>query len=209
MLFIQTQFESAGPANMMDFRQDVGTPTSFNSFPFMIECTIHPDKISMRMKYNSSVLLEREGGEAGRLVRPPNSAARLRATDGQEDQRAQPRRPEARAEIAAKNPFPPASSLVCLHRLIENQMALRPDSEAVVSTEFSLTYAEVDRYSAALAAQLIALGVGPEVLVPMCYEKSPWAIVTQLRILRAGGGMVPLDPAHPPPRRLDIIMRVT
>lgn len=52
------------------------------------------------------------------------------------------------------------------------------------------------------------LGVAPEVLVPVCFEKSMWAIVTMVAILRAGGAFVPLDPLHPKDR-LETIVRKT
>lgn len=209
MLFIQSQLDGDSPTDLLEFLPDVGTPTSFNAFPFMIECNMQPDRIGMRMKYNSAVLVAKEVEKLvalfGHLIQ---QLAALPQT-GRKINELSLISAEAIAEITANSPFPPPSSLVCLHRLVENQMALRPAAEAITSTEFSLTYAEVDRYSAALATQLIRQGVGPEVLVPVCYEKSPWATVAQLGILRAGGAMVPMDPAHPPSRRLDIIMRTS
>ncbi|WQF86830.1 Putative AMP-dependent synthetase/ligase domain-containing protein [Colletotrichum destructivum] len=67
---------------------------------------------------------------------------------------------------------------------------------------------ELDRYFTALANHLHRLGVGPEVVVPVCFKKSAWAIVSMMGILKAGGAFVPLDAAHPPARLLEIIGQV-
>ena len=42
-----------------------------------------------------------------------------------------------------------------------------------------------------------ALGVGPEVLVGLCLERSPEMVVGLLGILKAGGAYLPLDPDYP------------
>ncbi|MET0398428.1 MAG: non-ribosomal peptide synthase/polyketide synthase, partial [Longimicrobiaceae bacterium] len=47
---------------------------------------------------------------------------------------------------------------------------------------------------------LQGLGVGPEVRVGLCLERSAEMVVATLGILRAGGVYLPLDPAHPPER---------
>jgi non-ribosomal peptide synthetase component F len=48
-----------------------------------------------------------------------------------------------------------------------------------------------------LAYYLVGLGIGPEIMVPLCFEKSMWTIVAMLSVLKAGGVFVPLDLSHP------------
>ena len=96
----------------------------------------------------------------------------------------------------------------CVHDLITEQVSRRPGSDAVVSSEGRLTYADLDRLSAALANHLIELGVGPDMLVPICFEKSMWTIVAMLGILKAGGAFVPIDPSHPVSRRQALVEEV-
>nr|POF20698.1 nonribosomal peptide synthetase vlms [Quercus suber] len=93
----------------------------------------------------------------------------------------------------------------CVHELIMQQTARAPEHEALVSSEGSLNYAELDRMSSQLAAHLSSLGVGPEVMVPICFEKSMWAIVAMLGIMKAGGAFVPIDPSHPASRRQAVV----
>lgn len=60
----------------------------------------------------------------------------------------------------------------CIHHVIADTASKIPDAEAVCSWDGSLTYRELQAASSALAARLVQLGVGPEVLVPLCFEKS-------------------------------------
>ncbi|KAI1051402.1 hypothetical protein LB506_003776 [Fusarium annulatum] len=85
----------------------------------------------------------------------------------------------------------------CVHELFKQQVASRPDSPAIVSWDMGFTYAELDAASDRLAHHIASLGVGLETFVVVCFEKSAFAIVSMLAILKAGGVCVPLDPAHP------------
>src|SRR5262249_53780299 len=51
-----------------------------------------------------------------------------------------------------------------------------------------------------LAHHLQKRGVGPEVLVGLCVERSVEMVVGLLGILKAGGAYVPLDPTYPSDR---------
>ncbi len=88
----------------------------------------------------------------------------------------------------------------CLHDLFAAQAARTPDSPAVVHCGASLTYAELDARAGALAGELRARGVGPEVPVGVCLERGVDLVVALLGVLRAGGVYVPLDPAYPADR---------
>ena len=85
----------------------------------------------------------------------------------------------------------------CVHHLIEAQAARRPDARAVVFRDEAVTYAELDRRASELAVELQGLGVGPEVLVGICAERSIDMVVGLLAILKAGGAYVPMDPLYP------------
>jgi len=88
----------------------------------------------------------------------------------------------------------------CLHQLFEAQVQRTPEALAVVMGNEQLTYAELDAKADCLARYLQSLGVGPEVLVGICVERSVRMIVGLLGILKAGGAYVPLDPAYPKDR---------
>ena len=84
-----------------------------------------------------------------------------------------------------------------VHQLFEVQVRRTPDAVAVVFEDEQLTYGELDRRANQLAHHLQAMGVGPDVCVGICMERSPELVVAILGILKAGGACVPLDPAYP------------
>ncbi|HYO14475.1 MAG TPA: amino acid adenylation domain-containing protein, partial [Thermoanaerobaculia bacterium] len=85
-------------------------------------------------------------------------------------------------------------------RSIAAQAARTPGVVAVVCGERRLTYGELDARARELAGCLRRLGVGPDVLVGLCAERSPEMVVGVLGTLKAGGAYVPLDPSYPEER---------
>jgi amino acid adenylation domain-containing protein len=85
----------------------------------------------------------------------------------------------------------------CIHELFEEQVELTPDAVAVAFEEEQLSYRELNRRANQLAHYLRALGVGPEVRVGICLERSFEMLVAIWGTLKAGGAYVPLDPQYP------------
>ena len=86
---------------------------------------------------------------------------------------------------------------LCVHELFAEQARLRADAEAVVIGDQSLTYAELDSRANQLAHYLQDLGIGPEVVVGLCMERSLEMVIGLLAILKAGGAYLPLDRNYP------------
>lgn len=84
----------------------------------------------------------------------------------------------------------------CIHQLFEAQAAAAPDALAVVLGDARWTYRELNERSNQLAWLLKAEGVGPEVRVGICLDRSPELWMAVLGVLKAGGAYVPLDPIH-------------
>ncbi|HEY3580423.1 MAG TPA: amino acid adenylation domain-containing protein, partial [Pyrinomonadaceae bacterium] len=87
-----------------------------------------------------------------------------------------------------------------LHELFEAHAAQTPDALALVFSEERLSYAQLNQRANRLARYLQGLGVGPELLVGICLERSIDTVVSVLAVLKAGGAYVPLDPAYPQDR---------
>jgi amino acid adenylation domain-containing protein len=87
-----------------------------------------------------------------------------------------------------------------ISRLFEEQAGRTPRAVALVFENRQMTYGELNRRANRLAHQLLGLGVGPEVLVGICVERSVEMVVGLLGVLKAGGAYVPLDPAYPQER---------
>ncbi len=94
----------------------------------------------------------------------------------------------------------------CLHQLFEAQVERTPDAVAVVFKDQQLTYRELNTRANFIAHYLQTLGVGAEVLVGICVERSVEMLVGLLGILKAGGAYVPLDPTYPKERLADILL---
>ncbi|WP_455917252.1 non-ribosomal peptide synthase/polyketide synthase [Pseudomonas cerasi] len=87
-----------------------------------------------------------------------------------------------------------------IHQLIEDQVQRTPDAPALVFGETALTYAQLNARANQLAHALREQGVGPDVLVGLCVERSVEMVVGLLAVLKAGGAYVPLDPEYPQER---------
>jgi non-ribosomal peptide synthetase component F len=85
---------------------------------------------------------------------------------------------------------------LCIHSIFEQHVESTPDATALVSEDQSLTYSQLNDSSNQLAHHLIGLGVGPDMRVAICMERSPAMIIGILGILKAGGAYVPLDPTY-------------
>nr|XP_036577763.1 NRPS protein [Colletotrichum truncatum]KAF6784822.1 NRPS protein [Colletotrichum truncatum] len=95
----------------------------------------------------------------------------------------------------------------CLHDMVEEQAQRRPEAPAICAWDGNFTFAEFDKMAITLAHHLRELGVGPETLVPLCFEKSKWTIVSMLAVLKAGGAFVPIDPSQAVDRRERVFMQ--
>ncbi len=87
-----------------------------------------------------------------------------------------------------------------IHELFEAQAARTPGAAAVRFGEESLTYRELDARANRLAHYLVRLGVGPEVRVGICLERSLETVVATLAVLKSGGCCLPVDTSYPAER---------
>jgi amino acid adenylation domain-containing protein len=92
-----------------------------------------------------------------------------------------------------------------MHGLVEAQAERNPDATALVFEGQHLSYRAWNARANQLARYLIARGVGPEVRVGLCLERSLDLMIAILGVLKAGGAYVPLDPSYPK-ARLDYVV---
>ncbi|PLB45933.1 acetyl-CoA synthetase-like protein [Aspergillus steynii IBT 23096] len=105
---------------------------------------------------------------------------------------------------------PPASGRVeaCVHRRIFDHAMAHPERPAVVAWDGTWSYAELEYWSARVAADLLARGIGRGSLVPICQSKSRWVVAARLAVVRIGAAYLHLDPTHPR-SRLQTFCRLT
>jgi amino acid adenylation domain-containing protein len=102
-----------------------------------------------------------------------------------------------RVQIQSWNQFQPSAVRQTAHTMFESQAQSSPKALALRAWDGDMTFEDLNHQSSALAAHLVSLGVGPGVLVPLCFEKSKWMTVSILAVLKAGAAWVPLDHKFP------------
>ncbi len=87
-----------------------------------------------------------------------------------------------------------------VHKVFEQQAAASPDAVALVSSDRTLTYRQLDQLAENFARHLVRRGVGAESIVAVAIKRSPELVITLLAVLKAGGAYLPVDLRYPPDR---------
>ncbi|KAI0908299.1 peptide synthetase [Ustulina deusta] len=102
------------------------------------------------------------------------------------------------------SPVPPTLE-TCMHDIIREQAQKKPQDLAIESWDGHFTYQDVDSRSEIFARKLVALGIAPGAIVPLCFEKSRWTTVAVLAIMKAGATFALTDPSQPEGRLRTIV----
>ncbi|KAE8152814.1 nonribosomal peptide synthase Pes1 [Aspergillus avenaceus] len=195
--------------------EDLWTPEphqtngDFFTHPLTVECKASGSKLEIVVHHDEVVLdswqTERLTNQFIHVIRQllTYSAKDIRKVDDIEVVS-----PQDKDEIALLNGRDPTRVERCVHDIIGDMCSAQPDAPAICAWDGQLSYTEMYRLASSFAAYLSSRGVGPETLVPICLDKSMWAVVTICAILIAGGAFVPLDPAHPTARHQEILEEV-
>ncbi|KAH6645129.1 hypothetical protein BKA67DRAFT_527339, partial [Truncatella angustata] len=111
------------------------------------------------------------------------------------------------ADIWHWNADVPETIHACVHHLIADIVHQQPNAPAVCAWDGDLTYRELDTISDALATYLVNAGVGHGDIIPLCFEKSMWAPVAMLGVMKAGAASVAMDTTHPEARLRTIVQQ--
>ncbi|HEX7241918.1 MAG TPA: amino acid adenylation domain-containing protein, partial [Longimicrobiaceae bacterium] len=155
------------------------------------------ERLELRLEYDSGRV---EADAAGRMVRHLEAVMESLVEDlGRRLEEVPLMREEERAQVLADGcgearPFP-REALV--QELIAARAAAWPDAPAVACRGRVLSYRQLDRRAARLAARLRVRGVGAEARVAIFLDRSADLAVSLLAVLKAGGAFVPLDPESP------------
>ncbi|KAK1143898.1 Nonribosomal Peptide Synthase (NRPS) [Aspergillus melleus] len=92
--------------------------------------------------------------------------------------------------------------------LDQSIMRQRNHKLAIDGWDGQFTFSELDDFSSRVAFHLQAMGIAPPMMIPVCFEKSTWAIIATIGIHRAGAAFVPLDPSLPLERIRSIVSQM-
>jgi len=196
MNFKQPEQDESG----LQFRPYQGQVKDSSKFDMAIFGTEFPDKIEFAIEYYSAVLSEATMQQFG--ARFLKTLGELVGEDAQTIADIDILTAEEREKILVdfNRTAAPYPAHQCVHEFFEAQAEKTPDAVALVFGEKSLSYSELNSLANQTARHLQSMGVGPEVLVGVCMQRSIEMIVGMLGILKAGGAYLPLDPEYPAER---------
>lgn len=179
---------------------------AFHTYPLTIVCTSSGQGVHMRATFDAEII---PITLANRLLMQYEVILRCITTmPGKPLSSIHSQSADDAKRIWAWNEIVPEKEGSCVHDIITNRVAVGRDSPAVCAWDGDLTYGELDDKSTKLAVHLVSLSISIGTVVPLCFEKSKWAIVALLAVLKAGGTFVPLDVAQAQSRRDSILARI-
>ncbi|KAH8660628.1 hypothetical protein BX600DRAFT_523663 [Xylariales sp. PMI_506] len=198
--------EDKSPLSSIGLEEIPASQSDFSGYALAVQCTIDTDRaVDVEIRYDSGVLqmpmaesllsqfehvihqLETHRGTAiGDLdLLSPADAEKIRSWNH---------------SVLQATPV-----RYCIHDLVQVMVNKQPHAQAVLSWDGELSYSALYKTACRLSHHLVSLGVGPEVTVGVCIDKSIWAMVSMLAILQSGGVVVALGTQHPRTRINTII----
>ncbi|QMW34815.1 hypothetical protein F9C07_2280446 [Aspergillus flavus] len=171
--------------------------TEFDPYALVVECNLGDGSVHLEARVDDDVLsvdlTEKLLGHFEHVLRQiirPSADVKLGDIDlfSKEDEQ----------QIWEWNAVAPTAVNECVHEKISQQATLNPENMAIEAWDGNLTYRELDELSSRLAYHLSSeYSVKPETLLPLCFDKSVWTVVTMVAVIKAGGACVMLNPDHP------------
>ena len=207
LLLVQSSDDErmAGPLSQLGLSclKHEGLPFMYD-FALVNECTLMRDSYRLDLRYDQNILPESSvrilAGQFNQIVdslcnsSPGDLIGSIRSF-GTADLR----------QISAWNSVQPEGVKSTAHELFQDQVEISPKAQAVCAWDGTFSFEELDHYTTIFASHLIDIGIEPEMLVPVCFEKSKWYVVAILAVLKAGGAWIPLDPKHPIDRSKEVM----
>ncbi len=203
MPLVTTSFnlDRAGELAFADLEADIITnSTGFAKFDFDLNIVQTDTELVLECNYNADLFrtqtIQRWMGYLKTLLQGMTQAAALHFSElplmSQEE--------EQQLLFEWNNTHVDYPVTGCIHQLFEQQAQRTPDRVAVSCAGQQLRYRELNERANQLAHYLQRLGVGPDVLVGICMERSLDMVIGLLGILKAGGAYMPMDPTYPQDR---------
>ena len=172
LLVIQPKSEAEKDRNVMQSQhyKSVHVRVS-DTYPLAMECLLNEKRLTVKAIYDPEVidetLMKRISYQFQHILRQLCSCR-----DEDPIQHIQTISPEDHDTLWRWNAELPAAFNSCIHSLIKQKMLEEPDAQAICAWDGELSYRDLDLQSSRVAQHLICMGVGPEVKVPILFNKS-------------------------------------
>ncbi|KAF7899054.1 uncharacterized protein EAF01_008267 [Botrytis porri] len=175
-----------------------------NAYPLMMQCDLMRDGFTAMASYDSHVLSDQEVNTL--LQQFDNIISRLSDAKTPVSDIGltieKPQKQLAFEETEAEEVYS------CVHEVIRRSSQRSGSDIAVTSWDGELTHSQLHSISNRLAYLLQLAGVGPEVKVALIFQKSLWAIIAMMAVMKAGGTFVPMSPDHPEERIRKLVKQI-
>lgn len=169
----------------------------FGGYALATDCTVNADSVNIEIRYDSNLLPPSRAEALMSHFAHTINQLKNHASGGSmaELDLISP----ADADIIRKwNHKAPSAKQACIHELIQVMADKNPNSQAIDAWDGQFSYATLHAAACRIAYHLTSnCGVGPEIKVGLCMDKSCWAVISILSILMAGGVVVPLGIQQP------------
>ncbi|KAI0193941.1 hypothetical protein EV127DRAFT_231355 [Xylaria flabelliformis] len=177
----------------------------FNTYALTIVCQLDSRGLDLTLSFDGGV---QEAKEIQRLAERLEAVIRrlCNANEGTRISDISTTGKQDVVDIWSWNATVPEAVEACVHDIIAETVQKQPGRPAICAWDGNLTYQQLSDLSTTLARHLNAsFGVGPGDLVPLCFEKSVWAPVAMLGVMKAGAASVAMDSTYPEARLRNII----
>ena len=205
LLVIQPKPDADMDGNIMHRRHSGSIHVGiFDTYPLTMECVLEEEGLTVKAIYDPEVI---EEALMNRICSQfQHTLCQLCICHDQDRiQDIQTINPEDHETLWRWNANLPDAVDSCIHSLIEQITLEDPNAQAICAWDGELSYGDLDLQSSRVAHHLRGMGVGPEVRVPLLFNKSKWFVVAILGVLKAGGTFAPLEPSHPSARLASIV----
>ncbi|CAG8962443.1 hypothetical protein HYFRA_00014074 [Hymenoscyphus fraxineus] len=209
LLVVQNQSREDMVANEAGLQLVEYRELGFDSYSLVLECFLEERGINIRAVYDPNVFPEAQA--VSLMFQIHHVYDQLLAEEPQHTvSDIEVFSPHDRTTLRKWNEEEPEVVDRVIHEVIYQHAQQTPDSAAVHSWDGNLTFRELEQVSDALALRLANLGVGStQKYVPLCFEKSLWAIVSKIAVMKTGAAFVPLSSGLPLLRLQNICKQIS
>ncbi|KAK5989320.1 Nonribosomal peptide synthase atnA [Cladobotryum mycophilum] len=192
-------------SEVVDATADKTVSTS-DTYAIVVECQLDSDGVSLRIAFDSNVI----GQKQMEFVVQNFEFALRQLSDSQRGKQSLRTLEDDLwdlHQVWAWNNEVPESTVDCIHNIIAQRATEKPSSPAVHAWDGDFTYSDLDNLSTRLALHLTDRNVAGKI-IPLLFEKSKWAPIAAIAVMKAGGGCLALDSKQPQERLRSIMVQV-
>lgn len=177
-----------------------------STYALEVVCDLNPHGLSVKLIYDSNVI---DSGKIGRMQDQFEHILRLLCEETHQKTLLRNLSLINQGDLETVwnwNASVPETVQVCIHDIISDVAQKQPYAPAICAWDGGLTYIELESLAYSLSLRLTVMGIGPSVIVPLCFEKSMWTAVTAYAVWKTGAACFLVD-TNQPEERLQSIMQ--